>query len=242
MPINIYVTSFFRIDMTLKTIDLLYERTYPGTFKLHVFDNGSDNTTKKELIRLLDSGRIESLHLDNRNTGCLYNKGIFYMMNESTDKYFCVTDNDVYPPKIEPDWLSQMITIMDSNSNIGMLAPQLPPQFLQQPFYVGKDIVKCLGIGNTLKIIRKDAFPVKNYQQALGTYGDDGLVSKMMRDDGWDVAFCRNIFCYHAGQCVNWGYTNEQINMDPRKVGYGKPFTYDLVNEETYEPEQKYRM
>jgi len=242
MATNIYITSFYRIEMTLKTIDLLYERTCPGTFKLHVFDNGSDNATKYELYKLLESGRIESLHLDNRNTGCLYNKGIFYMMNESTDKYFCVTDNDVYPPKISPDWLTQMIQIMDDNPRIGMLAPQLPPQGLQQPFLIGKDMISCLAIGNTLKVVRMEAFPKVKYRQALGAYGDDGLVSKMMREDGWEVAFCKNIFCYHAGQCTNWGYTPEQIALDPRKAGYGRPFTYDIVNQDTFEPEPRFKM
>jgi GT2 family glycosyltransferase len=242
MPINIYITSFYRIEMTLKTIDLLYERTYPGTFKLHVFDNGSDLNTKRELVKLLESGRIESLHLDNRNTGCLYNKGIFYMMNESTDKYFCVTDNDVYPPKIEPDWLTQMIQIMEDYPEIGMLAPQLPPQGLQQPYRIERDVVRCVAVGNTLKIIRMEAFPKMIFKQELGAYGDDGIVSKMMREHGWDVAFCKNIFCYHAGQCDKWGYTDDQIALDPRKAGYGKPFIYDLANTDTYEPIPPFKM
>ena len=221
---------------------MLHERTYPGTFKLHIFDNGSDKETQKELVKLLDTGRIESLHLDNRNTGCLYNKGIFYMMTESTEKYFCVTDNDVYPPKIEPDWLTQMIAIMDAHPDLGLLAPQLPPQCLQEPYQVDKDIVRCLAVGNTLKLCRTEAFPIRTYRQTLGAYGDDGLVSKMMREDGWSVAFCRDIFCYHAGQCVNWGYTSEQVAMDPRKSGYGKPYLYELKNTDTFEPIDKLKM
>jgi hypothetical protein len=242
MRTNIYITSFFRIEMTLKTIDYLYERTYPGTFKLHIFDNGSDTCTKSELVKLLDSGKIESLHLDSRNTGCLYNKGIFHLMTEQKSPYYCVTDNDIYPPKIEPDWLTQMTEIMEAYPNIGMLAPQLPPQFLQQPLSIGKDVVYCTAVGNTLKLIRTEAFPIKRYQQELGAYGDDGLISQMMREDGWDIAFCRNIFCYHAGQCTNWGYTKEQVALDPRKIGYGTPFTYNIVNQDTYEPEIKYKM
>ncbi len=242
MKIDIYITSFFRIEMTLKTIDLLYERTQPDTFLIHVFDNGSDDRTKKELIKLLDTGRIESLHLDRRNTGCLYNKGIFYMMTESKSKYFCVTDNDVYPPKLEPDWLSRMIAIMEKYPKLGMLAPQLPPQCLQQPFLVCDDIVKCMAVGNTLKIVRTEAFPIKSFQQSIGSYGDDGIVASMMRDEGWEIAFCRDIFCFHAGQCDKWGYTDDQIALDPRKIGYGKPFTYNIVNQETFEPVQQYRM
>lgn len=242
MPINIYMTSFFRIDMTVKAVRMLHERTYPGTFKLHIFDNGSDKSTRDELVKLLDTGKIESLHLDSRNTGCLYNKGIFHMMTESADKYYCVTDNDVYPPELNPDWLSQMIAIMDSHHDLGLLAPQLPPQCLQEPYQVDKDIIRCMGVGNTLKLVRTEAFPIKSYTQRLGAYGDDGEISKMMRKEGWIVAFCKNIFCFHAGQCTNWGYTSEQIDMDPRKIGYGTPFSYELKNIETYEPIDKYKM
>lgn len=242
MSINIYITSFYRIDMTIKTIDTIYKRTSPGTFKLHVFDNGSDKCTRDKLVQLLDTNKIESLHLDSRNTGCLYNKGIFHMMTECTDKYYVVTDNDVYPPKIEPDWLTQMINIMDNNPDVGMLAPQLPPQGLQQPFKIEKDIIRCMAVGNTLKVIRTEAFPIKSYLQSIGTYGDDGMISKMMREEGWTIAFCKDIFCYHAGQCTNWGYTQEQIALDPRKAGYGAPFTYPIKNPETFEPEDRYRM
>lgn len=242
MAINIYITSFFRIEMTLKTIDFLYERTTPGTFKIHIFDNGSDEETQEQLFSLLQSHKIESLHLDNRNTGCLYNKGLFHMMEEETNKYYCVTDNDVYPPLLKPDWLSQMIDIMERHPSIGMLAPQLPPQILQGPLSGIDDVFFCRAVGNTLKIVRREAFPIKEYKQKLGAYGDDGMVSEMMRKDGWDIAFCRNIFCYHAGQCLNWGYTPKQVEMDPRKQGYGKPFVYKLENKETFEPEARYRM
>jgi glycosyltransferase involved in cell wall biosynthesis len=242
MAINIYITSFFRIEMTLRAIELIYQRTDPGTFKIHIFDNGSDKSTQEVLFSLLHSKKIESLHLDNRNTGCLYNKGLFYLMNEETDKYFCVTDNDIYPPLLTPDWLSQMIAIMEKHPKLGMLAPQLPPQVLQGPLRLLDDIVLCKAVGNTFKIVRRKAFPMKEYKQKLGAYGDDGIISSMMQGNGWEVAFCRNIFCFHAGQCKNWGYTSEQVAMDPRKIGYGLPFVYKLENDERYEPESQYRL
>jgi len=56
------------------------------------------------------------------------------------------------------------------------------------------------------------------------------------------VAFCRDIWCNHAGQCVNWGYRDEEIKKDPRKAGYGKPFVYEFEDEEKYVPEQKWRL
>lgn len=236
MAINIYMTSFFRLDMTLKSVKMIHDRTEKGNFSLHIFDNGSDFNTQHELVRLLEDKLITSLHLDNRNTGCLYNKGIFYIMNEHNDEYFVVTDNDIYPPKLSPDWLSQMINIMNNHSELGMLTPQLPPQRLQMPYETKDDIVYSKAVGNTLKLVRTKAFPIKEYNQSLNTYGDDGLISDLMHKKGWKVAFCKNIFCFHAGQCKNWGYEEDQIHLDPRKIGYSGHFVYDIKDEETYEP------
>lgn len=243
-PIQIYITSWLRTDFLKKTIKYLIERTTPGTFEINVYDNGSNRETRDILNIYMDSKVINSVIFDNRNTGCTYNKLVFHAMVESSDKYYCVTDNDVYPPKLSPDWLSQMIKIMDKHPEIGMLAPQLPPQGLQMPISISNDIVYAGAVGNTLKLIRRECADkvIKRIDQALGAYGDDGLVSKMMREDGWEVAFCKNIFCYHAGQCTNWGYTPEQIALDPRKAGYGRPFTYDIVNQDTFEPEPRFKM
>ena len=52
---DIFITSFFRVDMTLKTIGYIKERTIPGTYKIHIFDNGSDKDTQSVLINLLDN-------------------------------------------------------------------------------------------------------------------------------------------------------------------------------------------
>lgn len=232
------MTSFFRKKFTETAVQLIHERTTPDTFDIHVYDNGSDKGTRDFLYSLLEQKKITSLQLDSRNTGCCYNKAVFYAMTETSDKYFCVTDNDVFPPKLSPDWLSQMITIMDNHPELAFLAPQVPPQWLQIPDYkrVHEDIVYCKAVGNTFKLVRRDAFPFSKYPIKIGNFGDDGLVCKLVEDAGYSTAFCRNIFCFHAGQCDNWGYNPEEIELDPRKNGYGKPFIYNIKNQDTYEP------
>lgn len=236
--IDIFMTTWQRQDFTRKSINLIRERTEPGSFQLHIFDNNSDFKMRENLIRLLNEGEIASLHLDSRNTGCLYNKGIFHMMVESTQKYYCISDNDVYPPKLSPDWLSQMIKIMDDHPELAFLVPQIPPQWLQGPdlSQVKDDIVYCKAVGNTFKIVRRSAFPISDFRPVLGVYGDDALVCEQVKLRNYKVAFCRNIFCFHAGQCENWGYREEEVAMDPRKSGYGEPFIYKFLNEETFEP------
>lgn len=231
--IDIYLTSFFRKEFTDRCINLIHERTAEGTFGIHIYDNGSDGETRKFLIGLLEQGKIVSLHLDSRNTGCLYNKTIFQSMTETKNKYYVVSDNDIYPPKLTPDWLSQMIAIMEKYPNIAMLTPQFPPIVLMGPLKINDDVVYCEAVGNAFKVVRRDFFP--SYEQKLMAYGDDGQLSALVRSRGYDVAFCRNIFCMHAGQCDNWGYKPEEILQDPRKSGYGRPYVVPL-DLETYMP------
>lgn len=234
--IDIYITSWKRFNFLEKTIRLIRERTKPGTFKLHVFDNNSDPMVQGFLISLLQKGELTSVHLESRNTGCLYNKAIFHAMTETDSEYYVVTDNDVYPPRLTPDWLEQMVCLMDEYQELAFLAPQLPPIFLQTPIMGDGRVVFCRAVGNTFKMVRRSAYPFDMYRNKVGEYGDDGLVSRLVYESGWKVAFCNNIFCYHAGQCDDWGYEKKDIDLDPRKSGYGEPFKYEIKNEETYEP------
>lgn len=234
--VDIYITSWRRPNFLCNTLDKIKNRTEEGTYNLHIYDNNSDRGTQKFLMDLLFLDEITSLTLDSRNTGCLYNKAVFHAMTESDSPYYVVTDNDVYPPKLDPDWLKRMVATMDKHPDLAFLSPQLPPVFLQEPLMVKDDIVYCKAVGNTFKMVRREAFPFGEYKQSLEKYGDDGLVSKLVYEKGWRVAFCRDIFCFHAGQCENWGYKPEEIHLDPRKSGYGKPFTYEVENEDTYKP------
>lgn len=233
--IDIYITSFFRKEMTGRTLELIQERTAQGSYQIHIFDNNSDRETRMFLYYLLDRGVITSLHLDSRNTGCLYNKAVFHAMTESKSKYYIISDNDIYPPKLTPDWLSQMIGIMEAHPELAFLTPQFPPVQLMAPKEVKDDIVYCQAVGNAFKMVRREAMSQVPYEQALNTFGDDGMLSKLVQDKGWKVAFCRNIFVRHAGQCENWGYQPEDIDKDPRKKGYGPPFITS-ADEETYKP------
>jgi hypothetical protein len=232
--IDIFMTSFFRFDFTAEAIRLIHERTEPGSFHIHVYDNGSDSDTQDKLYGLLKAKKIVSLQLDSRNTGCLYNKSVFHAMVESKNDYYCVTDNDIFPPALTPSWLTQMVSIMDRHPELAFLAPQLPPTWLQEPSEVLDDIVYCKAVGNTFKLVRRASFPA--LEQKIGVFGDDGQVCSLTASKGLKTAFCRNIFCWHAGQTQNWGYRPEEIALDPRKAGYGQPYLYEPVNALTYEP------
>ena len=104
------------------------------------------------------------------------------------------------------------------------------------PYAKAKDIVYCKAVGNTFKMVRREAFPLLDYDNSLNTFGDDGQVCQLVEDRDWRTAFCSHIYSYHAGQCDNWGYSEEELAQDPRKEGYAPPFKHTPVSTDTYEP------
>jgi len=241
-PIDIFMTSWKRPDMTIQSIDSIIERTTPGTYKIHVLDNESSPETQAVLLKYLNEKKIESVTLHNTNTRCLWGKLVFQAMSCSDDKYYVVTDNDILPPKTSPDWLSQMVTLMDKKTDIAFLTPQLPPQGLQMPFAKDDDVVYCKAVGNTFKMVRRESYPWDKYNQNMESFGDDGLVSELVAEKGWKVAFCRNLYCWHSGQTTNWGYKPEDLSKDPRKAGYGEPYKYTPENMDTFLPPPELRL
>lgn len=225
-------------------LEHIRKRTEPGTYALHVWDNGSDAETQDWLVGQLRAGVLTSLHLDSRNTGCTYPKASFHM--QALGPYYCVNDADVYPPDTttpmshgaprEPDWLASMIGLMEAYPEIAILSAQLPPQSFQKPLKTLEKVVYCEAVGNTCKLVRRAAIPVTEFKPELMKAGDDWEMCQWVRRRGLQVAFARNVYCYHAGQCPGWGYTDEQIKADPRKAGYGKPYTYGC-NETNWVPD-----
>jgi len=236
-PIDIFMTSWLRPEFTQRSIEHIVDRTTTGTYKIHVLDNQSSVRTRDPLLRMLDSGVISSVTLHSQNTRCLWGKAVFHAMVPSASPYYVVTDNDVLPPKLEgKDWLQRMVDIMDAKEEIAFLTPQLPPTWLQEPFAADESVVYCKAVGNTFKMVRREAYPEGRYEQSMEKFGDDGMVSQLSRESGWKVAFCRDIFCLHLGQTDNWGYESEEIAMDPRKAGYGPPFRYTPEDTNTFRP------
>lgn len=243
-PVDIFITSWRRPSMTEEVVRSIHDRTKSGSFVITVLDNESTNQTRSLLNGLMDEGLVHSVIFHKVNTRCLWGKYVFHSMVDTSNPYYVVTDNDVLPPKLDgKDWLERMVELMDKHTDIAFLSPQLPPQWLQTPLKKTEDLVYCKAVGNTFKMVRRESYPVERYPQDKESFGDDGLVSQLVRENGYSVAFCRDIFCLHKGQTINWGYEEKDINDDPRKAGYGKPYTYEIGDMDTFIPtDPKLRM
>jgi hypothetical protein len=240
--VPIFLTSWNRYDFTERVLKEINERTQ-HPFDLHVYDNGSSDTAPKNLYEKYLNKEITSLVLDTRNTACLYNKIVFHSMVEQETPYYVVTDNDIIPPRLNPCWLTQMISIMDRNPSIAILTPRLPPEFLMEPLSEGEEVIYCKAVGNTFKLVRRSAVHklIGELSQKLGSYGDDGILSALIRASGLRVAFCKNLWCYNLERSVaDYGYTKEQLAQDPRKEGYDSDSSghnYLVKDWDTLEPE-----
>ena len=226
--IPIFVTSWHRPAMTERALCEIEERTR-FAHEVHLWDNGSTPEEQQALIGMYQVGLCDHLHLLSHNAGCVFPNGIFRALAGDAE-YFVMTDNDAYPPKLDPCWLTEMVCIMREHEELGCLGLRAPPEFLQSPLpgeMEGRDkIIRCKAIGNQFKMIRAEAWP-DDWNTVKGQFGDDFYLCDMMAKDGWYTAFCRDLYCLHAGQTQNWGYSPEQIAEDPRKAGYGPPFIYD---------------
>lgn len=222
-PIDIFITSFFRPHFTLECVNKIWERT-KHPFRIHIWDNASSLATQDLLVGLLRLGKITSLHLESRNTMTMYPKSVFNSM--ACGKYYCVTDADCFPPLLDPDWLTQMVGLMETHTDVAFLTPQYPPisMFGCEQKDIQENIVFCKHVGNVFKLVRKKMFP--SFPQSDNfCFGDDSEVCRLSYGKS---AFCRRIFAYHAGQCKDWGYQENEIALDPRKKNYKPPMVYDV--------------
>lgn len=232
----IFLQSWHRPEFTIRAIEAIHERTAREDFRLTVFDNGSGSPLESELIRMYKAGLIDTLHLEGRNTGCLYPKPVFHAMVPDDCNFYVVTDNDFIPCV---GWLPAMLEVMRNNPDIALLTLMYLPVWPMQPMDDRGDYVRTVAVGNTFKLCRRKAVEmvIRDMQQKLGAYGDDGMLCSLLYKTGWEVGYIKNKFCYNLELTSDkWGYTDDQLRQDPRKAGYAEPKRYTPTNWDTLEP------
>ena len=233
-PIKIFITTWHRVEMLERCLREIKERTITP-HEVIVFDNGSEAEEVKEIKELHAKKQCDSIILWPHNTGPYFPKAVFYSLTTAEDVYYVSNDADTYPPMVEPDWLARMIKEMDIFPDIGVMTPQLPPQRMLGPKYERGNHVVCTAVGNQLAMVRRSAWPVAQWPQESGKFGDDSLRSQRMEANGFLTAYMRDTWCMHGGQCEKWGYTEAQLAEDPRKANYDAPYYY-VYEIQTYKP------
>jgi len=236
-PIKIFITTWHRVEMLERCLREIKERT-TTPHETIVFDNGSDPDEVRCIKEMHSDKKCDGLILWSHNTGPYFPKACYYAMTTPEDTYYVSNDADTFPPKVEPDWLSRMISEMNAYPDLGVISPQVPPQYMQEPYAERGNHVLCKAVGNQLSLVRRSAWPVATWPQETDKFGDDSLRSQRMLENGYKTAFMLNTWCMHGQQCKNWGYTEEQVAKDPRKLKYDSPYLYQYYIK-TYEPAEE---
>ncbi len=226
-PIDIWLVTFQRKELTQNVINYLYARTdYP--YRLFVVDNHSTDGTELLLEQMEKDGRVFlSLRLS-KNVGIhmAHNIGLALV-----DSDYCISsDNDIYVPDLrERDgkcWLTQMVELMDDkdNKNYAAIAVQ-PHVFLGAKKLEGakNGVYEAPMCGAVMRIMRTDLIKrVGGWDRrydANRNHEEKTICSRIQSIKG-KVGYAANMISYHDfGDDNNWGYKD----IHPHEHGHRIP-------------------
>jgi GT2 family glycosyltransferase len=232
-PIDIWMVSYQRKEMTCNAINYLFTRT-KHPYRLFVVDNNSTDGTIKDLERFEKDGRVFLTVKLSRNVGIhmAHNIGLSLVNSE-----LCVsTDNDIYVPDLDPCWLTQLITIMKDKNYRNFTAVACQPHvFLGRSAVEEKEkkVEEAGHCGAVMRIMRTDVvrraggwcrhFDAKRNHE-------EKTIASHIRAIGGKVGYATGIKCYHDfGDDNNWGYKT----IHPHEHGHRIP------GDEIWPPPQK---
>src|SRR3990167_8770675 len=179
-PVDIFVTAYLRQYYTEQTLEYLEKRT-KHPYRLFIINNGGNNEVCEEATKQ------NKLFLELRPS---YNLGIHAAWNlalaMAESEYFITSDNDIYVPDLEPDWLTQMVKFMDERPDYGAIS--LHPHVVIGDESLNpndsddvKDVAMC---GAVMRIMRRqavwDAGGWKDEGDALLIRGDRGKEERVI--------------------------------------------------------------
>ena len=218
--IDIFITAYERQKFTEQTIKYIKERT-ESVYKLWLLDNGGNSEFEKEVDEYIKFGTNVGIH-------AAWNTAL----KEAKNKYFITSDNDIYVPDLEPDWLSQMIKFMDDRPDYGAISMH-PHVFIgaagidpQEP----QDVVERNMCGAVMRIMRTEAVKkAGGWEDKVepGRNHEERTICSRLQTAGYKVGICSRIRAYHPfGD--NWGYpadfTPEMQGHNPELAEYVKQF------------------
>ncbi len=252
-PIDILVTTYHRQKFTQLTIDSIRERT-KTPYRLIVVDNGSSSDMRQMLFDYQMMGVIKVLILLDRNYGLEYakNTGLRFVQSQP---YFVNTDNDLIIQDSDPDWLSQMVSLMDRHKEFGAIAAR--PQCLLGVVDIFKDEEHTKHLtedgevgffyggdgpcGGVYRIMRTDAVKKTGWRDddTSQSRSEEWRICGELKRQGLLSGYARYIRAYHLFGQENWGYDRSQEHYhvshdygEPKDVGFDSKTCKPLKGEQ----------
>lgn len=223
LPITIIVTSYNRVELLKKSVQLINERTfYP--YRIIIIDNHSTDGTLGELKTMKVQGKIwDYLYLEENLGQCKsLNEGFNLIeqweskterMYRPSNDFFVTSNEDIYPPMLGQDncWLTQMVDILTRNEpeygGLMMRIQRIPRNDIDEnceiiPCYKGFPSVFRLMRRSDIKKLGNNPFGVLRKWQ--GNVTGESYKNQIRKKFG----FTTKIYADHAGWCDNRGYIN----------------------------------
>lgn len=205
-PIDIILLTWNRISLLKKTLASIEERTR-SPYNLIVVDNFSQDGTQKFLRTETERGFIKTLILNDENIGQTraFNKAFDHVTSET----FIVTQDDLFPPDLTPDWLEQMDTILRKHPDHGAICMRVQ-RIPNVNFTDQGELTPCRSACPAyLRIQKKE--DVLKFPNKFGDrmFHEAAHLQNLMHNIEKKCSFTTNIWAHHASY------------MEPNK-GYGK--------------------
>src|SRR3990167_9373927 len=233
-PVDIFITAYLRQYYTEQTIEYLDKRTkYP--YRLFIINNGGNNEVCEEATKQ------NKLFLEVRMS---YNVGIHAVWNTALSltesEYFITSDNDIYVPQLDPDWLTQLVKFMDERPDYGAIS--LCPHVFIGAAAIDpndpEDVKERNMCGAVMRIMRTETVrQVGGWEHKMeeGRNHEERTICSRLQSAGYKVGIASRIRAYHLfGK--NWGYpdwfTPERQKHTPELATYVTQFDH----QEAYDP------
>jgi len=215
-PIDIVITTWRREWMTQSCLQALRVNT-STPHRIILIDSGSNPENQDLYAHMADV----YVKLD-QNRGLEYAKYLGMQFVESP--LFVSMDNDILPYKYEPDWLGQLVGLMDANPEYGAIA--LRPQILvgtgMAMFENAQPIVEFPHVPGYARLMRTDLVKragAWNEKRPLRGHEEMWIGGKF-REMGYKMGWARDLRCWHLwgeqgrGEDM-WGYIDTESGHNP---------------------------
>lgn len=206
--IDVVITTWKREWMTeLCMMALRNNTTTP--YRLIIIDNGSSPHSQTSYLHKSDI----YIKMD-KNYGLEHIKHVAMQFVES--ELFISMDNDILVYKYDPDWLSQLINLMNKYPEYGAIAcrPQVLVADTMYHFDIEDELVDFPRIPGYARIMRTAwVNEVGAWKDKRPSRGQEEIwIAEKFKEKGYKIAWANNIECWHLfgrEDTDEWGYPKD---------------------------------
>ena len=240
--IKLHLVSWNRPKMTELVIKTIKRNTTPGSYKLIVWDNGSDQETV-DMLKRLEGEYIHQVIYNPENVGLeRARQELLYTTLENGDKYIVCIDNDCLPPEVDEgkDWFDKLLELMERHPDFAAISMRTQVMIgtgniFEHADMNGDDIVEFPHPGGSFRIM--DVVPLLGVggwaRESGGRGAEERYIGGKLNEAGYRTAFATNIQCLHLfgtrdeNGTDRWGYDKD---LKPEDTGHSDIFHPALQN------------